>query len=79
MMGYLVKDNMPKEEQNELESKLSWIDPKLVSVWEIEKDKGTIKSIQSEDGLIENNYFDNSMKLLMNDFYSMLNYYGDED
>jgi len=77
MMGYLVKDIMPIEEQNKLLSKQSWIDPKLVSIWEIEE--GKIKSIQGEDGLIGNNYFDTAMKHVMDDFYAMLNYYGDEE
>jgi energy-coupling factor transporter ATP-binding protein EcfA2 len=77
MMGYLVKDKMPELEQGELKCRSAWIDPKLVSIWEIED--GKIKSIQGEDGLIGNNYFDISMKKVMDDFYAMLNYYGDEE
>jgi predicted ATPase len=77
MMGYLIKDIMPKDEQKTLLSKQSWINPKVVSIWEI-KD-GQIFNTQGEDGLIGKNYFDTSMKRVMDDFYSMLNYYGDEE
>jgi len=77
MMGYVVKDKMPEEEQNKIKSKEAWINPQSVSIWEIED--GKIKIIQGEDGLIENNYFDNAMKNVMDDFYAMLNYYGDEE
>jgi hypothetical protein len=77
MMGYLVKDKMPGKEQVELLSKNSWIDPKLVSIWQI-KD-GEIDKIQGEDGLIGKNYFDDIMKEVMDDFYAMLTYYGNEE
>lgn len=84
MMGYLVKDKMPLEIKNEVKCKSSWINPKLVSVWEI-KD-GYLRglnnelnaAIQQEDGLIGNNFFDSNMKEIMDDFYKMLNYYGDD-
>lgn len=83
-MGYLVKDKMPEEVKKEIECRGSWIDPTLVSVWEI-KD-GYLKglnnmqnaTIQQEDGLIGNNYFDSNMREIMDDFYKMLNYYGDD-
>lgn len=75
MMGYLVKDNMPKEEQSELKSNQSWIDPKLVSVWEIEENKGTLKSIQDEKtGTISKNYFNSIMNEVMDEYYEMLNH-----
>ncbi|ADQ78666.1 hypothetical protein Palpr_0507 [Paludibacter propionicigenes WB4] len=76
MMGFLVKDKIPEIEQAGLKCKPAWIDPKLVSIWEIED--GKINNIQNEDGLIGDNYFDTSMRKVMDDFYTMLNYYGDE-
>ena len=36
-------------------------------------------TIQQEDGLIGDNYFDCNMKEVMDDFYKMLNYYGDDN
>lgn len=75
MMGYLIKDNMPKKEQKELESNQSWIDPNLVSVWEIDENKGTIKSIKDKKtGTISKNYFNSIMNEVMNEYYEMLNY-----
>ena len=75
MMGYLVKDNMPKEEQSDLKSNQSWIDPKSVSVWEIEEYKGTLKSIQDEKtGTISKNYFNSIMNEVMDEYYEMLNH-----
>ncbi len=75
MMGYLIKDEMPEIEQNELASKQSWIDPKLVSVWEIEKDKGTVKLIQDKNtGTVSKHYFNSVMNETMDEYYEMLNY-----
>jgi hypothetical protein len=34
--------------------------------------------IKEEDGLIGNNYFDQIMQEIMDDFYVMLNYYGND-
>lgn len=79
MLGYLVKEKMLMDDGYEdLKSLKSAIDPKSVSVWQI-TDEGTINNIQGEDNLIEGNYFDACMKDVMDDFYKMINYYGDED
>jgi len=79
MLGYLVKDKMLQEEDyKDLNSLKSSINPSNVSVWQI-TDSGTINNIQGDDSLIEGNYFDVIMKDVMDDFYKMINYYGDED
>lgn len=79
MLGYLVKDKMiADEDYKELKCFKSVIDPLNVSVWEI-TDAGILRSIQGEDRLIEGNYFDACMKDVMDEFYKMINYYGDED
>ena len=73
MMGYLVKDKIPKEEQDELKSMQSWIDPKFVSVWEIEENKGTLRPIQDKKtGTINKNYFNSIMNEVMDEYYEML-------
>ncbi|MBN1462627.1 MAG: ATP-binding protein [Paludibacteraceae bacterium] len=77
MMGYLVKDKMPKEDFDKLSCKDSILNPSLVSIAQIVD--GKLVSIQGDDGLIGNNYFDSVMKKVMNDYYAMINYYGDED
>lgn len=75
MMGHLIKDTMPEEEQDELASKSAWIDPKLVSIWEIDADKGTINPIKnSETNTVSNHYFNEIMNKTMDEYYEMLNY-----
>jgi predicted ATP-dependent endonuclease of OLD family len=76
MMGYIVKDKLPEQEQQMLNSHNAWIDPKLVSIWEIEN--GTIRSIQDDDGIVCENYFDLNMSELTNEYYQMLNYYDEK-
>jgi predicted ATPase len=78
MLANLVKDKMSKGERSEVKSLASAINPQEVSIWEIKVD-GTVKNIQGEDNLIEDNYFDACMKEVMDDYYAMINYYGDED
>lgn len=84
MMGYLVKGKMPEAEANEVLCRNAWINPELVSVWEIKDgelrttSENRNNTIQGEDGLISDNYFDENMKEVMDDFYKMLNYYGDD-
>jgi len=73
MMGYNVKDKMPKDVQSDLKSNTSWIDPKLVSVWEI--DSGTLKSIKNpKTGTVDKHYFNNAMNEIMDEYYEMLDY-----
>lgn len=74
MMAGLVSDEMEANELNKLKCNRSQINPKDVSIYEIRE--GIVSAtIQGEDGLISDNYFDQKMKDLMNDFYLMLNHY----
>jgi len=77
MLGYLVKDKLPVEKKEEIQKRMPLIDPRLVSIWEVED--GFLRNIQGEDGLIGKNYFDGSMKNVMDEFYTLINYYGDEE
>ena len=73
MMGYLVKETMPKDEQDELLSTNSWINPNLVSIWEIEN--GTIRPIKnSKTGTVSKHYFNKIMNDVMEEYYDMLTY-----
>ena len=74
MMAGLVSNKISKRELNNLKCRQSKIDPSLVSIYEI-RDGVVEKTIQGEDGLISDNYFDQKMKELMDDFYLMLNHY----
>ena len=74
MMAGLVSDKMEANELNELKCDQSIINPIDVFIYEIRN--GVVdKTIQGEDGLISDNYFDQKMKDLMDDFYLMLNHY----
>ena len=63
----------PSNDEEKLRCIESDITPDSISIYQIEN--GQINRIQKEDGLISDNYFDNKMKELMDDFYTMLNYY----
>lgn len=78
IMGWLVKNNMPKDIANSLESYNSWINPKLVSAWQI-KD-GEIFSIQEHHtNSIGKHYFNEIMNETMDEYYTMLNYFIPEE
>lgn len=74
MMAALVCDKMSQMELSKLKCRQSKIAPSSVSIYEI-RDGVVKKTIQGEDGLISDNYFDQKMKDLMDDFYLMLNHY----
>lgn len=63
MMAGLISNKMSKMESNKLKCIQSKIDPSLVSIYEI-RDGVLEKTVQSEDGLISDNYFDQKMKEL---------------
>lgn len=74
MMAGLVSDKMEKKKLNKLKCNQSKINPEDVSIYEIRE--GVVSgTIQGEDGLISDNFFDQKMKELMDDFYLMLNHY----
>ena len=73
MMAGLVYDKMDEELKERLKCGPYRVDSSYVSIYEIRD--GVVKQIQREDGLIQDNYFDQQMGELMDDFYLMLNYY----
>ena len=75
IMGWIVKNDRPKEIAERLESRFAWIDPNLVSAWQI-KD-GEIISIQEEKTRnIAKHYFNQAMNETMNEYYTMINYFN---
>ena len=76
MMGGLVKDNIPEKERESFASRNAWIDPQKVSIYEIHD--GSLKSIQDEDGIIEDNYLNKAYKENSAEYLSLLNYFEDE-
>jgi predicted ATPase len=82
LLGGLVNNQLQGEEKvaflsNDYLSKNSWINPKFVSVWEIED--GKIRNIQDKDNIISKNYFDIKLTELTDEYYLILNYYQDEE
>ncbi len=77
MMGGLVKGNIPTKEKKDFASYKSWIDPKKVSIYEIHD--GTLKNIQDEDGIIEDNYLNQAYKENSSEYMSLLNYYEEDE
>lgn len=77
MMGGLVGDKIPNDEKYRIASASAWINPSDVSIYEIHE--GTIKRIQDEEGIIEDNYLNQAYKENSNEYLTMLNYYDDEE
>lgn len=77
MMGGLVRSNIQADDAKEFSSYSAWIDPKLISVFELED--GTIRCIQDEDGIIEDNYLNKAYKKNSEEYLELLNYYEDEE
>lgn len=83
MLGWIVRENVPEEDEECMAQKDSWINPENVSVWEIKDGKFTPYmdsengTIQDKNGLIRNNYFDRIMKNVMADFNSLIGYWDD--
>lgn len=83
MLGWIVRENVPEEDEECMAQKDSWINPENVSVWEIKDGMFTPYmdsvngTIQDQNGLIRNNYFDRIMKNVMADFNSLIGYWDD--
>ncbi|MBR5803210.1 MAG: ATP-binding protein [Bacteroidaceae bacterium] len=77
MMGGMVGQHIPTEERDLFPSHHAWISPSLVSIYEIHD--GQLKSIQDEDGIIEDNYLNQAYKENSSEYLSLLNYYEDEE
>ena len=77
MMGGLVKKNIPLKERKTFASYKSWIDPRKVSIYEIHD--GTLKCIQDEDGILEDNYLNQAYKENTSEYMSLLNYFDDDE
>lgn len=73
IMASILKDRIPDSEKQKLQCFDSKINPNSISIYEIKN--GKIENIQQKDGLIGENFFDNQMKEVMDEFYLMLNHY----
>jgi hypothetical protein len=50
------------------------LNPEKYRVFDV-YDSGERKPLQDNEGLLENNYFDQLMKVIMDDFYKLLTHY----
>lgn len=74
IMGGFLNEKIPALDKMKMESKSSWIDPKEVSIWEIEN--GKLKSIKDQKtGTLSKHYFNDVMNNVMGEYYEMLNFY----
>lgn len=73
IMASLIQNNLSDSEKNKLDCIYSKIAPNLISIFQIKN--GMINTIQQNDGLIGENFFDAQMKEVMDEFYIMLNHY----
>ncbi len=67
LIGGLVGDKL---ENQRLQSRNSWINPSEVAVFEIHD--GTLKTIQDEEGLLDNNYLNLAYKKISAEYMTML-------
>lgn len=81
LLAHIVGKNIAPELQTEINALKHAVNPKQISVWQIENgylvnDKGTSNAtIQDENGLIRKNYFNSIMKQVIGEFNELLNYY----
>lgn len=73
IMANLVYEKLSDIEKENIFCLKSKIDSKSISIYQIKN--GLIECIQQEDGLIGENFFDDQMKQVMDEFYLMLNHY----
>lgn len=74
MMGYNVRKQIDEDAKQELESAQSWINPDLVSIWQVED--GDIVSVKDESTkTVTKHYFNEITKDIMDEYYELLSYY----
>jgi ABC-type lipoprotein export system ATPase subunit len=74
LLGYTIKDKMPEEEQKELKSHNSWLNPEDTSIWQV-KD-GQLSSVLDErTKTVTKHYFNEMTNEIMNEYYDMLSYF----
>lgn len=77
IMRHIVKENISDDMRNELLDNKAVIAPKEISIYQIEN--GELVRIQDEDGMVRRNYFDDVMKRVMDDYYELLEFFGEDE
>jgi ABC-type lipoprotein export system ATPase subunit len=74
LMGYNVKDMIDESEETDIINKESWLNPDLVSIWQV-KD-GKVISVKDETTkTVTKHYFNEITKDIMDEYFEMLSYY----
>ena len=75
IMGYNIKDNIDKEGEEEITNIQSWINPDLVSIWQVQE--GKIISVKDDvTKTVTKHYFNDITKDIMDEYLEMLSYYS---
>jgi len=73
-MGYNVKDKIEIDQESEIINKASWINPDLVSIWQVQD--GKLVSVKDETTkTVTKHYFNEITKDIMDEYFEMLSYY----
>lgn len=74
LMGYNIKDQIDKDEDTDIINKNSWINPDLVSIWQVEN--GQVVSVKDNTTkTVTKHYFNEITKDIMDEYFEMLSYY----
>lgn len=77
LMGYNVKDKIEIDLESEIINKASWINPDLVSIWQVQD--GKLVSVKDETTkTVTRHYFNEITKDIMDEYFEMLSYYEDD-
>ncbi len=74
LMGYNIKDDIDKNETTEISNRDSWVNPDLVSIWQVQD--GQIFSVKDKNtNTVTKHYFNEITKDIMDEYFEMLSYY----
>lgn len=74
LMGYNIKDQIGKDEETDIINKKSWINPDLVSIWQVQD--GKVFSVKDDTTkTVTKHYFNEITKDIMDEYFEMLSYY----
>lgn len=74
LMGYNIKDEIDSNEKTDITNKASWINPDLVSIWQVHD--GQLVSVKDDTTkTVTKHYFNEITKDIMDEYFEMLSYY----
>jgi predicted ATPase len=74
LMGFNIKDKIDKKEETDIINKASWMNPDLVSIWQVQDGElVSVKDITTKT--VTKHYFNEITKDIMDEYFEMLSYY----